>query len=202
MTTTTRSIDGGAGPGGKDRRAFTLTEVMLAATLSAFVLAGVLSTVWLIGRSGLNTAHYGELETEARRALETFAEDARQAIAIHWNSGQSITLTVPTANDAVRSVTYGYDSDTNSATCGCFFLESDPAAGPPVRRVLMRGVSEDFAFHRYKREQAGAADSAANDLETRQIQVSLRAVRTAMTTAATQTVVSARYVLRNKRVNN
>ena len=68
----------------------------------------------------------------------------------------------------------------------------------------MSGVAADFAFHRYKVEQPGVADNTAtNDLETKQVQLNLRAVRTGATTvAATQTAISARFILRNKRVSN
>ena len=63
----------------------------------------------------------------------------------------------------------------------------------------MRKVSE-FAFRRYKVVN-GANFAAANDLETKQIQITLRSVRTGATTvAATNAVLSARVVLRNKLV--
>ncbi len=38
-------------------RGFTLVEVMIAATLGTFVLAGVLSTFLMLGRSGANVAN-------------------------------------------------------------------------------------------------------------------------------------------------
>ena len=200
MTTTTPSIERGhSSPPG----AFTLTEVMVAATLSVLVLAGVLSSFLLIGRTGYNASAYSATEAEIRRGLETFAEDVRQASAIHWNSDQSITLTVPTATNATQLITYAYDGDTGSGTHQCFYRQPGPASSDEPRRVLVHDVAPDFAFHRYKLEQAGVPDNtAANDLETKQIQLNLRAVRTGITTAATtQTAISARFLLRNKRVS-
>jgi hypothetical protein len=177
---------------------------MMAATLSAFVLAGVLSAFLLIGRSGFNASGYSAAEAEIRRTLETFAEDARQASDIHWNSAQSITLSVPSATNAIQLVTYRYDAGLRSDTSGCFCRLLGPPDSAAWSQVLVHGVTADFAFRRYKLEQPGVADNAAsNDLETKQVQLNLRATRTGATTvAATQAATSARFLLRNKRVSN
>ncbi|HRI81039.1 MAG TPA: prepilin-type N-terminal cleavage/methylation domain-containing protein, partial [Opitutaceae bacterium] len=87
------------------RRGFTLVEVLIGATLSSFILAGVLSTFLFLGRSGANMQSYSDMESEARRGLELFAQDVRQASAITWNSETSITLTVN-----ATAITYSYDS--------------------------------------------------------------------------------------------
>jgi len=204
MIITTPSIEHRSGGRRTDGRALTLTEVMLAATLSVFVLAGILSTFLLIGHSGYSASSYSELEAQANRGLTIFAEDVRQASDIHWNNVQSITLTLPTATNATTLVTYAYDGDRGSSTYECFYRQAGAPAGGGDRQVLMRGVAADFSFHRYKIEQPGQTDNTAtNDLETKQIQLSLRAVRSGATVvAATQTALSARFILRNKRVSN
>jgi hypothetical protein len=71
------------------------------------------------------------------------------------------------------------------------------------RQILVREVSELF-FQRYKLEQTGTpVNEALNDLETKQLQLTLRATRRGATTAiASQAGLSARYILRNKRVSN
>jgi Tfp pilus assembly protein PilW len=182
-------------------RAFTLAEVMIAAALSTFVLAGVLSAFVFFGRSGFRTSGVGEMDAEVRRGLETFAEDARRATDLRWNDAQSLTLFVPTSDG---QVTYAYDSSTGRPTSGCFYRVVGDASSTAGRRILVHGVAPDFAFRRYKIEQSGVSDNTAtNDLETKQIQLLLRAQRTSVATAgANQSVVSARYVLRNKRVTN
>lgn len=183
---------------------FSLTEVIIAATLTGFVLAGVLSAFVFIGRSGFRASNLSELENEARRGLEVFAEDARLASDIHWNSAQSITFTVPTGDATSAQVTYAYDPASQGDTAGAFYRLPGDASSAQPRRVLIHGLDPDFAFKRYKLEQPGVADNtAASDLETKQIQLVLRARRTSLVTAgASQSVVSARYILRNKRVSN
>lgn len=177
---------------------FTLVEVLIAATLSTFVLAGVLSAFVFLGRTGFRASGYSEMEAEVRRGLEQFAQDTRSATDVRWNSAQSLTLTVNGS-----AVTYAYDATAGSATYQAFYrMTGDAATGP--RTVLIRGVGSDFTFRRYKLDQSGSTNNAAqNDSETKLLQVSLRASRGSVATVgATQSAISARYLLRNKRVAN
>ena len=184
---------------GRPRRAFTLVELLVAAGLSAFILTAILTTFTMLGRSGYNAANYSIMEAEARRALETFSEEARLASNLTWTSADSITLTVVTATGTTL-VTYAYDSATTGPTAKCFYRLAGAATSTSARRILVREVT-DFAFRRYKVVN-GVDFSAATDLETKQIQFTLRSVRTGATTvAATNAVLSARIVLRNKIVS-
>lgn len=186
------------------RRGFTLVEVMVAAALSTVVLAGVLSAFLFIGRTGFSSSGYSEMEAEVRRGLDTFATDARMASDIHWNSAQSVTLSLPTATNATQLVTYAYDATPGGTTAQCFYRLAGAADSTAPRRVLVRHVASDFSFSRYKLEQDGVTDNAAaNDLETKLVQINLRVTRTAVTAGPTsQASRSARYLLRNKRVTN
>ncbi len=202
MTTAAALPSDRTGPARRRIRGFTLSEVLIAATLSVFVLAGVMSAFLFVGRSSFAASSYSELEAEARRGLETFAEDVRMAEDVRWNGPQSLTLVIRRAEGPTR-VTYAYDSDTRSETYRSFYrMAGDVDSGQP-RRALIRNLAPDFAFKRYKLEQPGVIDNAAgNDLETKQIQLTLRAIRSgSAVAAATNSVVSARYVLRNKRVS-
>lgn len=181
------------------RRGYTLVEVLISATLMAFVLTGILSTFLMLGRTGFNAGSYCIMEAEARRALETFSEEARLASNIVWNSSSSITLTVVTSSTSYQ-VTYTYDPSTSGATAQSFYRVLGTASSTATPLVLVRNVT-DFAFRRYKVVN-GTDFAAANDLETKQIQITLRSIRTGVTAvAATNAVLSARVVLRNKVVS-
>jgi hypothetical protein len=190
-------------PRGRAAAGFSLVEVIMASTLSGFVLAGVLSAFVFIGRSGFRASGVSEMEAEVRRGLEAFAEDARAAVDLHWNNSQSVTLTLP-AGASSSQVTWAYDATTGGATSGCLYRVAGDAASTSSRRILVRNLSPAFMFQRYKIEQDGVANNtASNDLETKQLQLVLQARRTSIATrGVTQTAVSARYVLRNKRVTN
>ena len=202
MSPTNRSLPPRGRTGGRGRRrlgeaGFTLVEMMVSAGLAGFILVGVLGTFVMIGRDGYNAANYSIMEAEARRALETFSEEARMASNITWTSATSVTFTIAAASS--YRVTYAYDASTSGATARCFYRLPGNASSTADRRILVRNVT-DFAFRRYKVVN-GVDYTAANDLETKQIQITLRSVRTGMTTVATtNAVLSARVVLRNKAV--
>src|SRR3954465_10309906 len=86
--------------------AFTLVEVMVSATISAFILAGILSALVMIGRSGFLASSYSDLERETRRAMDVFGQDVRKSSDIRWNSNQSVTLYVATSTNATVPTTY------------------------------------------------------------------------------------------------
>lgn len=179
---------------------FTLVEILVSAAISGFILTAVLSTFLFIGRTGLRASSYSEVESETRRALDTFAQDARAAADIRWHSAQCVTLLLPAGSPSAQ-VTYGYDTDAGSATYRSFYRVAGPADSPLPRRALVRGVASDFAFQRFKREPAnGSQEPAANDLETQQLQLTFRAEREGRgSAAATQQATSTRHLLRNKR---
>jgi hypothetical protein len=138
------------------------------------------------------------MEAESRRALEMFSSEARMSNNITWNSSNSVTLRVVTSGTS-QFVTYTYDSSTSGATAQCFYRKLGTSTSTSTPLILVRNVTE-FAFRRYKVIN-GVDYTANNDLETKQIQITLRSVRTGTTTvAATNAVLSARVVLRNKAV--
>ncbi len=178
---------------------FTLAEVMIAATLSVFVLAGVLSTFLLIGRTALSTSNYSTMESEIRHALNLFADDVRNARDVRWQTPQAITLIMPADTAGPTEIHYRYEKP-DSGPLGTFCrLTGDGSA----RQNLVHNVAGDFAFQRFKLERSASSDNtAANDLETKQIQLSLRALSLSNgSPAATQTAISTSYVLRNKNVS-
>ncbi|MCF7687118.1 MAG: prepilin-type N-terminal cleavage/methylation domain-containing protein [Cephaloticoccus sp.] len=179
-------------------RGFTLTEILISAGISAFIMVGILQTFLMIGRTGFNAANYCVMEAESRRAMETFSQEIRMARTVTWNSNTSITLTVPDAS-TTYTVTYAYDSSTSGATALCFYRMLGTAGSGNPRRILVRNVTS-LAFQRYKLVTSGS-NIASNDLETKQIQLTLQTTMKGQTTAAiTNAVLSARYILRNKNV--
>lgn len=170
---------------------FTLVEVLVSMALSAVILTAVMTTFVMLGRSGYNAGSYSIMEAQSRRALEMFSEDARMASNITWASSTSILLTVDRLSGS-SSVTYAYNSTDKT------FTRTVTGGSGPL--ILVRDVTS-FAYRRYKVVN-GVEYTAANDLETKQIQITLRTVRSANTVVdATNSVLSARVVLRNKSVS-
>lgn len=166
----------------------------MSAGLMGFILMGILTTFLFLGRSSANMVNYAEMELEARKGLETFAVDTRQASEIDWVDSQTIILSVNGT-----PVTYGYNADAKT------FYRS--VAG--VERVLVKNVTT-FELRGYQINSNAqintsnlttVADRAAVSNVTKQVQISMRAVRSQFTlVGATNSVFSARYILRNKKV--
>ncbi|MFZ5494222.1 MAG: PulJ/GspJ family protein [Verrucomicrobiota bacterium] len=173
-------------------QAFTLAEILIGLGISSFILTGVLSTFLFLGRSGANIQNYNDMEAQARNALELFAEDTRQASAITWISNTELYLTVNSV-----AIYYYYDSDARA------FYRKVTSGGTP--RSLVTGITS-FAYTAYSITGASLPLSTSSELTaagrtTKQLQISLEAARSSQTVArATNTVLSARFILRNKRV--
>lgn len=178
-------------------RGFTLVEIIISSTIGTMVLAGVLSTFLMLGRSGQRLYYYNGMENESRRTLEEFAQDVRMSSDSLYNSATSITLTVPdnyTGNG--NQVTYTYGSVTISSVVypNCFYRRPGNASSTAVPTILMQNVT-DCAFTRY--DVLGSATTS--DAATKRIELSLRVSNTRSTlVAATDNIVSATYLLRNK----
>jgi prepilin-type N-terminal cleavage/methylation domain-containing protein len=175
------------------RRGFTLVEVMIGATLGAIVLAGVLSTYVMLGRSGALAYAYNGMSIDARRALEGFAQDVRMASAVAWNNANSITLTVPDNYTADgNQVTYARDAAT-----GSFYRRPGDATSSAGATVLARNVTS-ATFSRFDRLDAAATTNAG----TKRIELALRMQSGGIgSRAATDNALSASFILRNKPSN-
>lgn len=178
-------------------RGFTLVEVLVSASLSAFLLTGVLASFLFMGRSGISLQNYSDMEEQARVALEIFGQDVRMAKGITWTSSTSLTLTVPDSGGE-KKYTYIY----NRSTGGFTRQQTAPSTGAVV--TLISGVQQ-FAFTGYSidTDSVNLSNLTTANATTKQVQIQLTAVRTSSTVAdATNSVISARFVLRNKKVTS
>lgn len=193
MTSTTPNPD----PIATRARGFTLVEVMVAATLSVFVLAGVLAANLQIVRSGVRLAQYVEMDAQARRALDVLSHDLKAATNLKWNSDSDITLTIPTSSGGTAQVTYAW-----TAASGTFFRVAGASSATLTGRLeLVRGISTlpdgtaGLTFARFDRDGAATTTDAA----TKSVQVTMTITRaTASVVAASQKAVSATFTLRSK----
>ena len=176
-------------------RGFTLAEVMIGSTIGSFVLLGVLSTFLMLGRSGVNLNSYTAMDAQTRKALEDFAQDVRMASDITFNSTASITLTVPdNYTTTSNKVTYTWDSTAGSATFHYFYRVPGTSAATSPKTTYVANVSS-FTFGRFDRLNV----AATTDTSTKRIQLTMTistSNRTVVT--ATDTTISASYILRNK----
>ncbi len=200
------------------QRGFTLVEILVSAGISAFILTGVLTSFLFLGRSGANLQNYTEMDAQARKAMELFAEDVRQASSATWsqvNSGygaDKITLKVGGVD-----VAYSIGTRTRNGSSSLCLIrtissvetilisgivapsartsETDTTCTPIFRAYTVSG--NQITGIEYANPSAATLTSA--NTNTKQIQISLESTRTSSTAArATNNVISARFILRNK----
>jgi prepilin-type N-terminal cleavage/methylation domain-containing protein len=172
------------------RAGFSVVELMIAMTISSMALAAVLSTVTFVARSTVSTTDYADMDREARSGLEIFARDVRMAQGVLNFTANSVTLDV-VRSSGTSAVPYTYVPSRK--TFYRFY-------GTSAEQALITNI-ESFRLSRYSiaLDVNGQPTEATQDIETKQIQLELRSVRSGPAKAfASNNVVSARYILRNK----
>ena len=178
----------------RHRRGFTLVELLISASLGSLLLVAVLTGFLFMIRSGANMQNYVDMEVQARGAIATFAADVRMANNATWHSANSLTLRVVESNGTTSNHTYTYDP-----IAGTFTRSSGTSS-----TTLITGIS-NFSFTAYQINATALDLTDSSNLTiagnlTKQVQISLRTFRSTRTvTDATNSVISARFILRNKR---
>lgn len=175
---------------------FTLVEVLVAATLGVFILAGVLAANLQVIRSGIRLTQYVEMDAQVRRALDFLSRDLRAASGVKWNGASDLTLTLP-AGAGTTQVTYAW-----TAASGTFFRVAGASSAALAGRLELVGDipalpdgSPGLTFARFDRD----GDAATTDAATKRIQINLTAGRrTEGLGAAGRHTVSATFILRSK----
>jgi type II secretory pathway pseudopilin PulG len=172
--------------------AFTLVEFVVAATLSGFVLAGVLSANLQLMKSGLRVTHYAEMDTQVRRSFEQLAIDAKAASAFTYNGASDITVTVAESDGTTSQFTYAWNSTTQ-----IFYRVNGASSSGTTNRINLATGITALTFSRLN--TSGAA--ATTDGATKRIKLTLTLNRTNSLGAKAVSTATNSYTLRNKPVS-
>jgi len=166
---------------------FTMVELLVAMTISAMVLAGVLSAFVFFTRSGLAMGDYQDMESQRRDLVAEFSRDVRRAESASWNGDDTLLLRIGS-----QSVIYRYLEQSEAFT---------RQVGSAGQTTLGSGI-ESFSFHAYDRDGNELPDlkTAAADCKMIRITFGQERKLTPGPDSHTRTS-SARFVLRNKPVS-
>lgn len=140
------------------------------------------------------------MEAEARQGLERFGQDVRGASYLTTTSPvrwpNEVKLTIPkVSGNGVDTVYYYYNVSAKTLSR----IGPDPHTGAPNTTTILIRNLENCEFMRW---QIGTSGPASNDMGTDQLQIRLTIKKQSVTAvAASNLVVSARYVLRNHKAN-
>ncbi len=169
------------------RAGFTLVEVMVATSLLAVVLAGVLAAYLFLGRNLTRLVNFQHQEVESRRTLRTFTQDVSAAIELTTATTTVLTVTKPTAAAGVSTtVTYTY-----SAAAGTLVRTEGGA-----NKSLLTGLTS-FTITYYN-EAGTVVTSSPQSVKAVEFAFSSAAGSAKSGTQAAYTTVSPRVLLRNK----
>jgi Tfp pilus assembly protein PilW len=163
----------GRGLSSPSSSAFTLVELLIGASLSAAVLAAVLSSYIFLGRQLGRLTNQQTLETQARLAIGVFTQDVQNATGLATISisptspaANRVDLTLATATGTTNTITYYYNSNltaTASVTVNGT-LVTMPAASL-TRCVYDGDTVTSRTLVRYITD--GDTDATDNDLQFR-----------------------------------
>jgi len=102
------------------RAGFTLVELLIGATLSAAIMAAVLSSYIYLGRGLARLANQQTLESEGRRTLAYFTQDVQTATGVSVTPVTApdfyVTFTLANSGTGADRVTYYYSRDGTSTS--------------------------------------------------------------------------------------
>lgn len=173
------------------RRAFTLVEVLVSVSLASMLSLAAITSFLFTLRGERSLANYGEMNARARMVLEMMGQDFRMAADVPSGTFNSSSVLIRLPTDAtaatLQDVTWSYDAtaETVSRTVG------------GATTVIASDVTS-FILTYYN--TAGAAPG--NDIELKQIQVSMRFLRQVQSATTSEFITSAQFTLRAKSTTN
>jgi prepilin-type N-terminal cleavage/methylation domain-containing protein len=172
---------------GRQPRGFSLVEVMVATSIFAIVLVGVLAAYLFVGRNLTRLVNLQHQEVESRRTLRTFTQDLSAAININNTtlSSSTITLTKPTTS-GTTTVTFTYSAGAGT------FVRTEGAAS----QTLLSGLTS-LAMTYYS-ESGNTVTGSPLSVKAVELTYSSTAGSTNSGTLAKYKTVSPRVLLRNK----
>jgi hypothetical protein len=175
--------------------------MMVALSIGAFVIAGVLSSYTFLGRNLIRYSNQQQLAAQIQRTLQIFAQDVHATTDVTSFSNTQLVLSLPYVHSdgsvTYYTVTHTYDSTAKTLT--------RTVAGTPPPDVtasaltLLTGVSVSGGsfFSCFDRCDV----TATNTFGIKKIEIASFTLTAGTASAGTQTTytaASARLILRNK----
>ncbi len=170
------------------KHGFTLVELMITMSLMAVVMAGIMSAYMFITKSSLSVGNYAEMSGDSRMTVEIFARDIRMATDVTAIGEGKVNLVVAYSDTDIRDVDYLYDSDTRILT---------RTVDDTNVFTLLNNV-EDLEFEFYNL----LGDETTNLLEVKRVHFYAKMLKKVMHISNNYQVISAGYMMRNRKVSN
>lgn len=177
------------------RKAYTLVELIISSGLLGMVLVSIVGTFMVFARGAKGVAAYTEMSQQSRKALELFARDLRAAEDVAKADQYNLYIEIPeTVYYDGQSVHYIFDK-----SFGIFSrVEYDKDGNLDSNDILLDGV-EQFMFGFY--DPLGQRLEYSKEsllLSVKSVQIDSEMVRDVSENDATDYIISARFMMRNR----
>ncbi|WPJ94679.1 prepilin-type N-terminal cleavage/methylation domain-containing protein [Coraliomargarita algicola] len=179
------------------RRGFTLVELIVSTGVFGIVMASIVSTFIVFATSSTGVAAYTQMSRESRKALEYFSRDIRSASDVTTASQHHLIVKVP--EDSFYNggtVQYAFDEDM-----GIFSrIVRDKLGVVSSNEILLDGV-EQFTFGFF--DPLGESLEHSKEsllLSVKSVQIDAEMIRLVSQAQATDYIISARVMMRNRPV--
>jgi Tfp pilus assembly protein PilE len=176
---------------------FTIAELVVATTISGIVLASMVGTFLTFAVGARSIGAYTDMSKDSRVVLENFARDMRAAEDVKQATTSTLEVVFPeTSFYSGSSVTYDYDKDAKVL----FRIEEDSSGKEISNELLLEGV-EQFTFSYFDPLAAElSVNTASILLSVKSVQIDAEMLRNISRSEATDYIISARFMMRNRPV--
>lgn len=185
---------------------FTMAEVIMAVTISAFVLTSAYAAIMSLAKGTESLVNYTEMNNLSRNALEIFARDARMTKDVSdWSASKfSGKRKVWNGTGYVwRYIVYEYFPNAGTFERSVFTVDADNTPGTELENEILLYDVEDLnlVYYRMHDPEINNFDPIARSvLEVKHVQLEALLTRNVLTTENTNYIISARFMMRNKYV--
>ena len=189
---------------------FSLAEVMVAVTISAFVLTSAYAAIISLAKGTESLVNYTEMNGQSRVALEIFGRDARATSEVYHYGTNRFTLLREIWNGSSyvdRFVTYIYVPEAGTFSRverSVSIIKGERVPGIEMEReILLYDVEElNMAYFRLYDPEIKDFDPVARTIpEVKHVQIEAKLLRNVLNSENTNYIISARFMMRNKYVS-
>ncbi|EDY83142.1 hypothetical protein VDG1235_2766 [Verrucomicrobiia bacterium DG1235] len=177
-----------------------MIELMVGLTVGGLVLAISTGSLLFLARGAASIGNYHDMNMRSRLMLDRFASDARMAVDVNLASGTTVSLDVYNSSGGLDTVVYTYNSTTLMFSR---ILYPDGDLSVAVPDVILNDVEElEFTyFNMIYDSSTKELEETTSLLEIKEIQLEALMKTSALNAVNTNQIISARYMMRNKKVN-
>ena len=168
------------------KHAFTLVECMVALTIFGMLAGGLSSCFLVFLKSTVGLGNYADMTVQSQQFLDRFGREIRMAKGVWIASNDQITIDIPTES-GTKTIDYFFKPETKKVI----------RAFNEVEIPVLSNV-ENFNLNYYNWQ----GNLTASLLEIKEIQLQANLMKNVVFIENKNQFVSARYLMRNKKVDD